>query len=169
MDYPDDVDEEPEANLVVFPPLLLLSASTTCWNCKKQMIAVALGAHALVEDGETVGDIADTHDMFVLSNVDVLPPEVFEEIVLRNPHLERRHSHMAGTSYLANVCPHCDRLTGDFYLHAEPGGAFFPTTIEEASRISVEHLPLPGPVNIGGSWGYGTGEFILSHAKRSKD
>ena len=51
-----------------------------------------------------------------LGNVDVLPPEVFAEIPLRNPHLERRHSHAAGTSYLANVCPHCNRLTGDFYF-----------------------------------------------------
>lgn len=125
MNYAADTDDEPEANLLVFPPLLMLKASTTCWNCKEQMIAVALGVHALVEDGETMGDVGDVHGMFVLSNVEVL-----EEIVLRNPHLQSRHSHTAGNSYLANVCPNCDRITDDFYLHAEPGGAFFPTTIE---------------------------------------
>jgi hypothetical protein len=31
--------------------------------------------------------------------------------------LEVRHSKTVDRDYLANVCPHCDRISGDFYLH----------------------------------------------------
>ena len=31
--------------------------------------------------------------------------------------LEVRHSKTMETEYLANVCPHCDQITGDFFLH----------------------------------------------------
>lgn len=160
----DDYDDDGEPALRVLPPLLLLSAETRCWKCGKSVMAVALAAHALEEDGQRVGDAADTSDMFVLTSVDAMPEEVLSELVQRNPNFGRRYSNAAGESYFVNNC-NCGTFTGDFYLHAEPGGAFFPTTVEEAAGITVECLPFKEPLEFGASWGAGTGEFILAHAR----
>lgn len=166
MDVGDDDREVPhELNLRVFPPLLILSAETICWNCKQPMKAVAAGAYAVEDDGEKMGDVEDTSDMFVLSDVGAMPDEVLQELVRRNPNFERRHSRTAGSVYYANACPACTRITGDFYLHMEPGGPFFPTTVDEAAAITVERVSFPQPLLFGGTWGHGTGDFILSHAK----
>jgi len=167
MNTDDDYEEEyedGESTLRVLPPLLLLSAQTTCWKCGKPMKAVALAVHALEEDGELIGETSDTSDMFILSNVDAMPVAVLQELVQRNPNYRKRHSRTAGDSYFANNCD-CGTFTGDFYLHAEPGGAFFPTTTEEAAEITVERLALKEPMDFGASWGAGTGDFILAHAK----
>lgn len=170
MDIDDDFEDDHgdgEPRLRVLPPLLLLSAQTTCWKCGEPMTAVALAAHALEEDGELIGEPSDTSDMFILSNVDTIPAAVLQKLVQRNPNYRKRHSRTAGDNYFANNCD-CGTFTGDFYLHAEPGGAFFPTTIEEAAEITVERLPFKEPADFGASWGSGTGDFILAHAKVMK-
>jgi len=164
MDIDDDYADEGEPTLRVLPPLLLLSAQTRCWKCGQPVKAVALAAHALEEDGEQVGDPADTADMLVLTDVDFMPPEVLHELVQRNPNYSKRYSHTAGDSYFANNCD-CGTFTGDFYLHMEPGGAFFPTTVEEAAGITVERLAFKEPIDLGAAWGSGTGDFILAHAR----
>lgn len=166
MDY-DDADEaadQAEANLRLFPPILLLSAAASCWHCKAAFTAVALGAHAIEDDGEAMGEVTETDDMFIIRELDVMPEALLAELTARNPSFRRQHSNTVCGSYYANTCPECDRLTGDFFLHAQPGGAFFPTSTAEAAAIKVERLQFPEPVLVGGTWGYGTGDFILAHA-----
>jgi hypothetical protein len=43
----------------------------------------------------------------------------------RPPSIQYRYSKTAGGEYWANVCPHCNRIQGDFYLFSEPDGPFF--------------------------------------------
>jgi hypothetical protein len=50
------------------------------------------------------------------------------EIVLPKPMprtLQYRYSKMAHSKYLANTCPYCNALQGDFFLHSEPEAPFF--------------------------------------------
>lgn len=47
------------------------------------------------------------------------PPEPIPSV------LEFRFSKTAGTSYWANVCPHCSATAGDWFLYDEPDGPFF--------------------------------------------
>lgn len=162
-DEADEVDDQAEANLRLFPPLLLLSATTSCWHCKAAFTAVALGAHAIEEDGQAMGEVTETDDMFIIRELDVIPEALLAELTARNPSYRRQHSNTVGGAYYANTCPDCDRLTGDHFLHAQPGGAFFPTSTAEAAAIRVERLQFPEPVLVGGTWGYGTGDFILAH------
>jgi hypothetical protein len=164
MHHEDESAAAPQPNLRLFSPLLILSARAKCWHCIGELTAVGLGAHALEEEGEVEGNVAETGDMFTIRELDVLPDDVMAELVARNPGFKRQHSNTAGSSYYGNTCPHCGKLTGDFYLFAQPGGAFFPTTEADAAGIKVERLAFPEPVAIGGSWGYGIGEFILAHA-----
>ena len=56
-------------------------------------------------------------------------------------------------------------LSGDFYLHSEPGASFFPMDKEEAAQLYMIKIPITGAVNIGASLHVGTGELILENAK----
>ena len=79
-----------------------------------------------------------------------------------------KYSKMAGHKYLGNTCPKCGLLTGEFFLHAEPGGPFFPETEEDAKYLYIREIPLAGPINVDASRGVGCGDLILNHAKRLK-
>ena len=73
-----------------------------CWNCG-QNVNVATGD----KDGEPL-----EQDYFSV-----------EEVEFARKHgvtLERRFSAMARGRYLANVCTHCDRIQGNWFLYMDP-------------------------------------------------
>ena len=57
-------------------------------------------------------------------------------------------------------------ISGDFYLHSEPGAPFFPTTEGEAKQLTLEAIPLAGPITIRAGVGVGAGGLILEHARK---
>lgn len=66
----------------------------------------------------------------------------FSEItvdVLRQlaPTYHPSFSKTAKDTYWINHCEHCRANQGDWYLHDEPGGGFFPTNIESAMHIML--------------------------------
>jgi hypothetical protein len=44
---------------------------------------------------------------------------------------------MVAFGYLMNHCENCGAKLGDFFMHSEPGGAFFPTSPQEAQRMTL--------------------------------
>jgi hypothetical protein len=68
--------------------------------------------------------------------------------------------------YYGNAWSKCRVLSGDFYLHSEPGAPFFPTCAEEAGLLYLAEIPVQGPVHIRAGFNVGTGRLILEHAKR---
>jgi hypothetical protein len=57
-------------------------------------------------------------------------------------------------------------ISGDFYLHSEPGASFFPTEEDEAGSLTIEEVPIKGSIKVRAGLGVGVGELILEHAKR---
>jgi len=53
--------------------------------------------------------------------------DVLGYIQRRVPTFKLKYSKTAGSKYYANTCPGCGVISGDFYLHSEPGAPFFPT------------------------------------------
>ncbi len=133
------------------PPFYLFRSSEDCWKCGKTCRVVALAS--------------GKEEPFVLSDIRSMPDEFLLAITAAQPNYERRHSKMADTEYFMNTCP-CGAHFGDFYLYCEPGGAFFPTEEDEASRVEVIELPIEGEHSIDCSPGMGTGGLILEHGKR---
>ncbi len=70
------------------------------------------------------------------------------------------------TEYLIHVCTECDAHFGDFYLHCEPDGAFFPMDEGAAARIKIRDLKLTGIFEIDASWGMGMGGIIWNSGKK---
>ena len=142
---------------MVGPPLYLAGTTIGCWRCGSDMPAVAIIAPN-VPDAR--GEVCS------LSGVRSLPGRVRRFIQKRFPTFRLKYSKTTQSEYYANTCPTCGVLSGDFHLHDEPGAPFFPTTEDEASRLTIEEIPLDGPVQIEAALGMGTAELILKHAKK---
>jgi hypothetical protein len=141
----------------VEPPLYVASTVILCWRCGADMPAIALIAPNVPE---TEGEIC------VLSNIRELPPPVLKWIRQRFPTFRLKFSRTTQSKYYANTCPKCGVLSGDFFLHAEPGAPFFPTTKEEARHLSIETIPVNESVTVRAGLGIGVGDLILQHARR---
>jgi hypothetical protein len=143
-----------DTKIVIDPPLYMASTTITCWRCGADTPAVALIAPNVPEEDGEVG---------ILSNIIELPSSVLVFVQARFPTFKRQLSRTTQSEYYANTCPQCGALSGDFYLHSEPGGAFFPKTEADAARLTVEEIPLDGPIEVAACLGIGCGDFILEH------
>ena len=128
-----------------------------CWKCSERMPAVALMAPNVEGmDGEVC----------ILTDIVGLPDNVLEYLKRRVPTFRFRYSKIVGSKYYANTCPSCGMLSGDFFLHSEPGGPFFPTDEEGAARLYLTEIPIKSTVFVQAGYHMGTGDLILKHAQR---
>jgi hypothetical protein len=114
---------------------------------------------------------ADVPEMgpLLLTSTATLPADLVKIIQERCPTFRLTYSKTVGAKYYANNCPKCGVISGDFFLHSEPGAPFFPTEEDEARTLTLERLPLAGPSLIDSGCGYGAGGMILDFAKRIED
>lgn len=144
--------------LNVDSPLYLASTTIGCWKCGASMSVVALIAPKVEGfDGE----------ICMLSNIEELPDRIRDFIQKSHPLFQRQFSITAKSTYFANICPDCGAITGDFFLHSEPGGAFFPETESEAEDIKLTEIPLQNRIVVKTAWGIGSGDMILAHARKT--
>jgi len=150
--------------------IYLLESSSNCWKCGTHQPVIAIATCHIDYDAPTVserslGDSGDD-DLYILSNIEDAPEEILQCVRQVHSGFMKRWSHTAKQSYYMNVCSACDSNFGDFYLHSEPGEAFFPEDDQHASTISIRTLPLHGQFGIRSGYGVGAGFLILRNAKR---
>ena len=139
------------------PPLYMVGMVIPCWRCQARMPVITLLApYVAGADGQVC----------VLGNIQELPQDIVSFIQRRVPTFQFRSSRMGGGQYYANTCPKCRVISGDFFLHSEPGAPFFPTSEKAAKSLYITEVPLTRPIQIEASPGVGTGETILENAKR---
>ena len=103
-------------------PRRTITVSTIdCWKCNGNM-RVAVGY---------LDDMALGYNILSGSEIGFTDEEL-EFIEANGVVMARRFSSDAKTKYLANICPHCDKLTGNWYLYTDPHHRRF--TVELASR-----------------------------------
>ena len=111
--------------------------------------------------------VEDTENQVcILSDILELPEMVLSYIQKRVPTFKLKFSKTVGQKYYANTCPKCGILSGDFFLHSEPGAPFFPTDEEEAKSIYMTEIPLSNPIVARASLSIGVGELIVDNAKK---
>lgn len=101
----------------------------------------------------------------ILTDIGSMPAEIMNYIQNRVPTYKLKFSKTVGHKYFANTRPKCGMLSGNFYLHSEPGAPFFPTDEKEAKLLYMTKIPINGPVNIEASLHVGTGELISKNVK----
>ncbi|MBN2495433.1 MAG: hypothetical protein JXR96_12635 [Deltaproteobacteria bacterium] len=105
----------------------------------------------------------------ILSDIRSLPGKIRAFIQKRFPTFKLTYSRTTRSKYYANTCPKCRVLSGDFFLHSEPGGPFFPESEEEAAQLTLVEIPMDGPIEVEAGLGMGMGEIILKHARRGEE
>ena len=100
------------------PPLYMIGQKIFCWRCNSRMTVIALLAPNV--------DNTD-NQICVLSGIEDIPQDILSFIQSRVPTFKLRYSKMAGKKYFANTCPKCGVISGEFFLHDEPGAPFFPS------------------------------------------
>lgn len=75
-----------------------------------------------------------------VSNVDSLSPQVTKQLHRFTNKFKQAYSKTTGSRYLMNHCENCGAKLGDFFMHSEPGGAFFPTSPHEAQRMTLVRI-----------------------------
>ena len=146
-----------EDSLKIFPPLYLVGMKIDCWKCHSRMPAVAILAPNIE---------GTDNEICILSDIVGLPEVIIGYIQKRVPTFKLKYSKTVGSQYFANTCPSCGSLSGDFYLHSEPGAPFFPIDEDEASQLYLTEIPIEGPVLTQSGLHMGTGELILNHARQ---
>lgn len=76
----------------------------------------------------------------IISSINGLAPQVHKQIRARTEHYKPAYSKTAGETYFMNHCEHCEAKLGDFFMHSEPGGAFFPTSPNHASKMTLKKI-----------------------------
>lgn len=135
-------EDLPEASPNVKSPFFFLAkAKNKCWRCAKESDAFSIflpDVHAQLdcdEDGRPAW--FEGCGVGTLSSVLWISEAVAEVLTSHAPSYKRAFSKKAGCSYLMNHCAHCHATQGDFFMHNEPGGTFFPTTPDECSKITI--------------------------------
>lgn len=133
-------------------------SETNCWKCHVRMPVACLVVgrdHQLnlgdrEEDWEAVGYAS------ALSNVTYASPAAIDQVRTIAPWFQKAYSQMAGGEYWGNVCENCGALQGDFYLHSQPGSAFFPADSATSASIRVRWFAVPlracADVDIDNDW-----------------
>ncbi|HSG40293.1 MAG TPA: DUF5710 domain-containing protein [Thermoanaerobaculia bacterium] len=147
--------------LQVSAPIYAVESSSPCWSCGREISVVALAVEHL--DGQEQDD--EEKCLIVLSEIEELPPELLRLISSRYSSLKMRYSKTANRRYFMNHCS-CGAPLGDFFLHSEPGAAFFPTSPEEAEQIVLRELPIVGSFKVKASYGQAYPDLISAHAQR---
>lgn len=148
----------------------IAKASRKCWKCQASTSVYCLFLPAEFESLEDVdpdeagfgpnddysdaefqawSDGPDSREWRVIeipaaiSNLQHIPRAVIEQLLIYTEDYRPDHSKQAGQVYWMNHCDQCGMKQGDFLLHSEPGGPFFPTTEVEASSIVLYRVNEP--------------------------
>ena len=105
-------------------------------------------------------------EISILSNIHELPRDIYFFIKSRVPSFKMKYSKMAGDKYLGNTCPRCGLLSGEFFLHSEPGATFFPMDEQNAKSLFMREIPVTSSIRINASPSTGSGDLILKHATK---
>ncbi len=119
-------------------------AKTRCWKCRGSTEVICIYCGTGYVDG-------DRYEDFSVSNLTAVD-EALRRQLARWPFFRFGFSKLAGGRCLANHCTHCGVIQADYYLHCEPGGAFF--TLKGAPAGAIEFAPLTGKVCMDGDQGF---------------
>jgi hypothetical protein len=139
-----EVDEDEREYSVVSEQAYVASAQTHCWKCRAEIEVLCIYCETGRVDGEAYED-------FTVSNITALDDSLRQQLE-RWPSFRFGYSRSERKRYVANHCPHCGALQGDYYLHCEPTGAFFTLRHAPAGRIGLEALS--GRIHLSGDQGF---------------
>ena len=149
--------------LTIHPPFYLLRSHEICWKCRSVSEAIAFAATGATDDTDNEEiEIPDFSPM-ILQNIEELPEVLIASAAFHASFFKKRRSNAADIEYFMNLCP-CGAPFGDFFLHSEPGHAFFPTDEKEAALIRIQEIDCNTDLPFTGDFAGSIGMFIFESA-----
>lgn len=149
------------------PYYYIVESVSDCWKCHQ---STAVFSFVLPEEHEEFQYIDDDTEEPMQGewqvvgnrgtalNVNNLSPAVLKRIYQFTKNFKLTYSKMADSHYFMNHCQYCNAKLGDFFMHSEPGGAFFPMTPEHACQMILFRINERFDANC--SVSYATEDFI---------
>lgn len=166
-----EFEEDALTGLKIGSPFYLIESIETCWKCKSIEKVIALACYRCSNGDEcetldaTEEDFNDL-EMLILNNIKEMPNIIFEYVLKAHPHFKKRYSKTHRAKYYMNICSKCDSQFGDFFLHNEPEGAFFPIEISHAQKMVMVKLPFEGIYEFKADYSFGAADIISENAIR---
>lgn len=154
---------EDEADTELVPPVFSVESRTACWKCGTDTRVATVAATSFVCLSEPEGRIEP--NLYLFSGIWHLPSQLLEAMRQINTGYRRRFSKTAVANYFMNNCS-CGAQLGDFFMHSEPGGAFFPMSPDAARAIRLRQLDVRGRLAIGASPSMACPNLILDYGQR---
>ncbi|CDT07356.1 hypothetical protein BN1088_1433377 [Sphingobacterium sp. PM2-P1-29] len=136
-----------------------------CYSCSANIPVIAIAAENFtVFDGSKNNFINNDLTFFYMATS--IGDEISNVIKSNFDYYKPFFSNTVKKEYWANHCLYCGQGQGDFYLHSEPGGAFFPTEISEFKSIELIQIQLKSDVLVDAEYSMGKySEPILKFAR----
>lgn len=110
---------------------------TACWKCGEATRVLGIVLPAGHETAEDDNEWTRNDDPAIVSYASFLLPDNATRIQALSRKYRVDFSKTTNSSYWMNHCDRCGMKQGDFELYCEPDGAFFPTSEQAASRITL--------------------------------
>lgn len=147
---PDGVDPHAFQRWLPSPPDVTIRANSysvaqtgdACWKCgeftRMYSFLLPTGYQTFEQGDDDVEAWFTNEGQSMVSYVTDLLPSVAARIksIARYYYLD--FSKTTNSSYWMNHCEHCGMKQGDFAMHCEPGGAFFPMDEEALASIKLQ-------------------------------
>lgn len=151
----------------------ILKNRRECWKCREitSVFSILLDEEhqelQYDDDDPSVSKWVSNDVLVIATSMEHMDPKTAKRMQQFAPQYTLDFSSTAGMKYYMNHCEQCTAKQGDFMLHSEPGGAFFPTSPEEASEI--EFFQVEEPIKCRTSVSFCTShDWILDYGREIK-
>ena len=156
-----------KVSVIIKSPVSIALNSSDCYKCANKTAVISLASNNFYylntdENEDEKWFRADGLSFFSMPVF--IENEIAGKIKRLFPNYKIAYSKTS--SYWANHCEHCGALQGDFFLHSEPGGAFFPLEIEEYEQLTFITFPSKFDVEIDADYSWlSNADVIPKYAK----
>jgi hypothetical protein len=154
------LSQEVEMQQRLIAPIWIKRSTEPCWKCHRSSKVFAVSASVIIDveygddddDEEYEQTIDNDDDSIDLNDLESIDPRIEALFKQYAPGYRKDFSKTQDRQVYMNHCEHCDAKLGDFFLHSEPGGAFFPMTEDEDARLSLTEIFSEGEFSFCGSY-----------------
>ena len=145
----EDFDEPDDGRIRIEAPYFVVNSCEQCWKCGELSPVIGLAATSVFDPSDSEEPIGNA----ILNGILDMPKALLAQMKQRNKRYKMGSSRAAGGRYYMNHCHSCGAVFGDFFMYREPGGAFWPTSFDEAELLKLEELALTEPIILTASFG----------------
>lgn len=149
----------------ILSPFYIARNFSECYTCSANIPVISIATENFNLFNGAVSE-PHKHGFTFFYMPEFLGEEVSKIIKTKFDYYRLFFSNTVNKEYWANHCIYCGKGQGDFYLHSEPGGAFFPIDKTDFKNIELITIQAKSVVRIEAEYSIRTNtEQILKYAR----